>query len=215
MSRPGKFGYRFTETSSPNPVFVHWTVTGTLWAVGSHGGHAVEVGHTGLVVNSINLQHEPLIGIRPPARRGFYRFDLRILSKGRTIGSYSSYLKLVRPSARARLQVAHRRVRAGSRIYWRLGNLGAEQISFGGEPTLQRREQGSWRRVHRFDEGISLLMLLSLWPGEEGRCVAMHLPPHLAPGRYRLVEGVALFRWPRKKPINVKLKAPFWIVGSG
>jgi hypothetical protein len=65
-----------------------------MWAVDSHGGHPVEVGHTGVVVNSINVQHEVSIGLSPPHRRGFYRVDLRIIAKGKTIGTYSSYLRM-------------------------------------------------------------------------------------------------------------------------
>jgi hypothetical protein len=215
VNRPGKVGYRFSETSSPNPVFVHWTVTETLWAVDSHGGHAVEVGHTGAVVNSINLQHEVRIALAPPARTGFYRLDLRIIAKGKTIGTYSSYMKQVPESWKARLQVEHRVVPAGGRVVWRLGNLGTEPISFGGEPTVQRLEDGAWSHVHGVDEGISLLLLFSLWAGGESGCSSLHLPADLAPGRYRLVEGVELFHWPKRKPADVKLKEPFTVVAPG
>jgi hypothetical protein len=211
VNRPGRVGYRFTESSSPNPVFVNWTVTETVWAVDSHGEHPVEVGHTGIYVNSINVQHEPSIELSPPHREGFYRFDLRILARGRTIGTYSSYLKLVRPSSRARLRLEHHVVRAGGLIRWRLGNLGSEQISFGGEPTVQRWEKGAWTHVHGIDEGISLLMLFFLPPGAEGECGSLRLPADLAPGRYRLVEPVSLFHWPRKNPVGVELKAPFTV----
>lgn len=42
----------------------------------------------------------------------------------------------------------------------------------------------------------------------------MHLLVDFAPGRYQLVAGVELIRWAKKKPIEVKLKALFWIAGS-
>jgi hypothetical protein len=215
VNRPGKFGYRFVELGSTNPVFVNWTVTETMWAVDSHGGHAVEVGHTGVVVNSINVQHEVSIGLSPPHREGFYRVDLRIIARGKVIGTYSSYLKMVRQSARARLQLEHRVVPAGGRVRWRIGDLGTEPIYFGGEPAVQRMESGLWTRAHGVAEGESLLLLFGLFPGGEGQCGSYHLPADLAPGRYRLVEEVELFRWPRKKPIHVKLKAPFTVLAPG
>jgi hypothetical protein len=215
VDRPGKFGYRFVETSSPKPVFVHWTFTETMWAVDANGRHAVEVGYTGQVVNSINVQHEVSIELPPPHRDGFYRFDLRIIAKGKTIGTYSSYMKMVWPSWRARLQLEHRAVPAGGRVRWRLGNLGTEQIAFGSEPTVQRMEDGSWSRVHGVDEGLSLLMEFYLWPGGENGCSSLHLPADLTPGRYRLVEGVELFHWPKNKPNDVTLKAPFTVLASG
>jgi hypothetical protein len=214
VDRPGKFGYRFTETSSPNPVFVHWTVTETMWAVDANGGHAVDLGHTGIEVNSINVQHEVSIGLSPPHRRGFYRFDLRIIDKGRTIGTYSSYIKMARPSARAWFRLEHHTIAAGGRVRWRVGNLGTEAISFGGEPVVQRSEGGSWSRAHGIAEGVSLLLLFYLFPEGESKCGTYHLPADLAPGHYRLVEPVELFRWPGKKPIRVRLKAPFTLVAA-
>lgn len=214
VTRPGKVGFHFFETGSPDPVFVHWTVTETLWAVDAHGEHAVEVGHAGLVVDPINLQHEPgpTIGIAPPARLGFYRYDLRIIQRGETIGTYSAYLKLVRPSSRARLLLGHRIVPAGGRIPWRLENLGSEQVDYGEEFKVERKQGGAWTHVRGFGEGVWSLVTLILEPGATGGCETQRLPWSLPPGRYRIVQEAELFRWPKVKPDDVMLKAPFTVV---
>jgi hypothetical protein len=211
-TRSAPFGFRFAKNSPADPKFADLTVTGTLWELDAHGGHAVEVGHTGMVVTPTNLENQPLVALTPPSRRGFYRFDLRIIAKGKTIGTYSSYMKQVPPSSRARLLISPRVAHPGGRIRWRLENLGTEQIDYGEEFVVQRKQDGTWTHVRGFGEGLWSLVTAILEPGAAGGCEGQHLPPTLAPGRYRVVQEAELFHWPANKPTTVTLTAPFTVV---
>jgi hypothetical protein len=211
-TRSAPFGFRFGKSSAANPRFGHWTVTGTLWELDARGGSAREVGHTGMVVTPTNLQNQPLVALTPPRRHGFYRFDLRIIAHDKTIGSYSTYMKHVAPSSRARLRLDQQIVQPGEGIRWRIENLGTEQIDYGEEFDVQRKQERKWTHVKGFGEGLWGLVTLILEPGVAGECEGQHLPSTLAPGRYRIVQEAELFHWPRNKPTDVTLTAPFTVV---
>lgn len=192
MSKPEKFGYGFSEDDYRGPVRVDWTVTAQLWAVGREGRAVEEVGHTGRYLKTIDAAYQPHIDLRPPDRRGFYRFDLRIQSEGTTIGSYSAYFKLVRPSWRPRLKLNRTVARPGQRVLSRLENLGSELIEYGEEFSVQRREGGRWRSaMDLLGRGGWLLWAGGLSAGGIGQCSALRLPADTAPGRYRIVKDIS------------------------
>jgi hypothetical protein len=209
MTRPGKVGYWFGETSSVNPVLVHWTVVETLWAVDEHGESAREVGHTGLVVGPVNLQHEPSIDLAPPDRLGFYRVNLRIIERGKLVGSYTSFIKLVPPSWRVRMSQDRSVVRAGQSIRWRIENLGTEEADYGADFRLQTRRKGTWKPVPGMVEGPWPAYLAILEPGGTSECFGQRLPRGLAPGKYRILQEVEP---PERRRPAVWLTAPFTLL---
>jgi hypothetical protein len=210
LTEPHRVGFLFSELGSTNPVLVHWTVTEELWKLDRHGGSAVEVGHTGAFITPIDLEHDPFVGMKTPDRLGFYRLDLRIIERGKTIGTYSSYLKLLPPTSRARLRPNHRVVRPGEQILGCLENLGTEQVDLGFEFDLQRREDGSWDHVPGLAEGPWAFPLILLFPGEREVTSGLRLPPGLEPGEYRLAQRVEESRR-HKKAIDRTLTAPFTV----
>jgi hypothetical protein len=119
-------------------------VTATLWALGPDGKPTHEVAHTRHFLEAIDAADQPHIGLTPPDQLGFYHFDLRIQSRGRTLGSHSSYFMLVRPSWRPTLHLARRFVHAGQTIQGRVENLGTERVSHGEEQFVQRRTAAGW-----------------------------------------------------------------------
>ena len=214
MSKPGSFGYGFFEENYGGPVPVDWTVTAQFWAVDADGDALDEVGHTGLFLKTIDAEHQRHIGLKPPDRRGFYRFDLRIESEGKTIGSYSSYFKLVPPSWRPRLKLDRTTARPGQLIVSRLENLGSELISYGEEFFVQRRIKGRWSSARDvFGEGIWALWLGILDGGAIGRCSALHLPADTKPGRYRIVKNVGRLSGGQRDKAHFVV-APFRVVPS-
>jgi hypothetical protein len=212
MSRPEEFGYGFSEENHGGPVEVDWTVTAQLWAVDSEGATLEEVGHTGLYLETIDAAHQPHIGLRPPDRRGFYRFDLNFESGGMTIGSYSTYFKLVRPTWRPRLKLDRTIARPGQRVLSRLENLGSDPIEYGEEFSVQRREGGRWNSARELlGEGAWLLWAGGLSAGGIGRCNALRLPADTAAGRYRIVKDITRPNGGRRGKVFYVV-APFRVV---
>jgi hypothetical protein len=189
MDKPEEFGYGFSEDDYAGPVKVEWLVTATLRALGRGREPTDEVAHSRHFFRDIDAAHQPHIGLTPPDRRGFYRFDLRIQSGGRTLGSYSSYFKLVRPSWRPRLRLDRRSVHAGQTIRGRVENLGTERVSLGEEQFVQRRAAAGWVGAG-WSEGANGLVEIQLGPGAPGGCFALSVPQDTPPGRYRVVKPV-------------------------
>jgi hypothetical protein len=213
MSKPEEFGYGFSEDDYAGPVPVDWTVTAQLWAVDSDGSAIEEVGHTGRFLKAIDAVHQAYIGLTPPDRRGFYRFDIRFTSHGREIRSYSSYLALVKPEWRARLKLNRTIAHPGERILSRVESLGSETVGYGEPFSVQREEKGSWVPTLGLVKGGWFDWAGFLEPGGIGRCNALDLPADVAPGRYRIVKEVNRPKGPRTAAL-VTLTAPFTVVSS-
>jgi hypothetical protein len=213
MSKPEEFGYGFSERDYAGPVPVDWTVTAQLWAVDGEGGTIEEVGHAGRFLKAIDAARQPYISLTPPNRRGFYRFDIRFSSHGREIGSYSSYLELVRPEWRARLKLNRTIAHPGERILSRVESLGSETVGYGEPFSVQREEKGSWAPTRGLVKGGWFDWAGFLEPGGIGQCNELDLPADIAPGRYRIVKDVNRPRGPRKT-IPVVLTAPFQVISS-
>jgi hypothetical protein len=213
MPKPEEFGYGFSEDDDAGPVPVDWTVTAQLWAVDGEGGTIEEVGHKGRLLKAIDAAHQPYIGLTPPDRRGFYRFDIRFSSHGREIGSYSSYLALVKPEWRARLKLNRTISHPGERILSRVESLGSETVGYGEPFRVQREEKGSWVPTRGLVKGGWFEWAGFLEPGGIGQCNALDLPADIAPGRYRIVKDVNRPRGLRTT-MPVTLTAPFRVVSS-
>lgn len=215
MSKPEEFGYGFSEENYGGPVRVDWTVTAQLWSVDAEGNAIEEVGHTGIYLKKIDAEHQPFIGLRPPARRGFYRFDLQFESRGTTIGSYATYFKLVPPSWRPRLKLDRTTARPGQRILGRLENLGSEEVTYGAEFFVQRWQGEYWKSASKLlgGEVIWPLRLDLLDAGGTGGCSALRLPAATKPGRYRIIKDVTRPSRGRGGKVYF-VAAPFRVPGS-
>jgi len=213
MTKPEEFGYGFFKENRGGPVPVNWTVTAQLWSIDAEGEATEEVGHTGIYLKTIDAEHQPFIGLKPPHRQGFYRFDLQFESRGTTIGSYSSYFKLVPPSWRPRLKLNRTTARPGQQILSRLENLGSDVITYGEEFFVQRRVDGRWSSARDLlGEGVWALWLGILEAGGYGRCSALRLPDDTKPGQYRIVKDIS--RANGDRPSNVDfVAAPFKVLG--
>lgn len=212
MPRPQEFGYGFSEDNYDGPVRVDWTVTAQLWSVDAQGSTIEEVGHSRRLLKVIDAAHQQHIGLTPPNRRGFYRFDLQFEFNGEIIGSYSAYLKLVPPSWRARLALSRTVAHPGQMVLSRVENLGSEQVNFGEAFSVQRLEHGSWTKATGLGPEGWLMWLGILGPGGIGQCSALRLPKDVAPGRYRIVKEVGRGAWPKGK--GTILRAPFEVIAS-
>jgi hypothetical protein len=211
VTEPMPWGYELWNDQG-HSVRVNWTVTARLWSLDSGGRQIEEIGHTGIYARTISGEHSPHIALAPPpGRRGFYRFDLRFESKGKLVGSYSSYFRVVPPRWRARFALSRTVARAGQQVLGRIENLGTEAVEYGEYFGIERERSGVWSPVPRFSGGNWLAWGGILEPGADSLCDRIRVPADLAPGRYRFVKPVsrpgADERWKGVTPT-----APFRVV---
>lgn len=200
MPRPQEFGYGFSEHNYGGTVLVDWTVTAQLWAVTSDGERLNEVDNGQLFIGRLNAAHQPGLYLTPPTRRGFYRFDIQFANRsGDLLGSYSAYLRVVRPFWKARLGLSGRTFHPGALVLSRVENFGTETVMYGEDFSVQRFENDSWAHVPDLARGPWFMWLGAAGPGASGRCSALRLPNDVAPGQYRIVKEVGRPPWPNGK----------------
>lgn len=191
LTERGSFGLGFSEENYEGTVRLDWTVTAQMWTVDRRGTPLREVDSSSLSIGRLDALNQPHLTLETLGRRGFYRFDVQFADRdGETLGSYSTYLKVVRPYWKARLGLDRRTYRPGQLVISRPENLGTDWMSFGEDFAVQRWEAGEWIGVPGLSPEAWLLWLGYAGPGSPGRCSALSLPRDVAPGRYRIVKHV-------------------------
>jgi hypothetical protein len=172
---------------------VDWTIRAELWTVDSHGTAFQNVDSQELFIGRLDAAHQPHIEVDPPkARRGFYRFDMRIeTAAGETLGKFSAFFKVVRPHWNVQLGLARDALRPGQRVFSRLENLGSLTAFYGESFSVERFDGVSWEPQSNLpDRNVWLMWGGILGPGTTGLCNSLRLPEDLAAGRYRVVKAV-------------------------
>jgi hypothetical protein len=215
-SRPESFGYGFGEDRFPGSVWLDWTVTAELWTVDRQGHEIQEVDRGEVRIGRLTGANHPRIYLDPPKnRRGFYRFDIQFTNRrGREVGLYGSYFKVVRPFWNVKLGLSRQTAHPGRRILSRVENFGTERLTYGEYFSVERLRGGRWRPEPGLVPNFWLAWAGELQAGGSGRCSVLTLPASAPRGRYRLVKDVGSitgFRPRSAKPH--RLIAPFTVVG--
>jgi hypothetical protein len=220
-TEPVPFGYGFLRqynyTNAAVPL--NWTVTARLWTIDGQGRKFREVDQARLFIGRLNADDRPVIEVEPPkSRRGFYRFDMQIRNQAdKTLGSFSTYLKVVRPSFRPLLRLDQERIQPGQELLIRLENHGGSAIFFENLFSVQRFENGRWTRVLRVPRVVP--KRIRIWPPRlrllgpgASRCDSLSLPINSPAGLYRISKSVRTEPFPEGEVFP--LTAPFEVVGS-
>lgn len=190
----GSYKYSFyDEGLASDPLTLNWLVTARLVAVKRSGAEQAIGDEVRLAVESVDDAYQPTLAMQVPQKVGFYRVDLRFANdQGKELGSYSEYLRVMRPIVRLRLGIDGRRFKPRQHVRTRVENLGTIVVS--DSMYLQLEKQipgGGWRRLPSADTGGFRGPRLLL-AGEAGDCVGMRLPAELSPGRYRILRPVGI-----------------------
>lgn len=188
----GNYNYSFyDEGLASDPLTLNWLVTARMVAVNLRGGEKMIGDEVRLAVQSVNDAYQPTLTMQIPRRVGFYRVDLRFADdQGNELGSYSEYLRVMRPTVRLRLGIDGRTFQPRQRAHTRVENLGTVSVSDSMYMQLEKQiPGGGWRRLPSADAGGFRGPRLLL-AGEAGDCVGMRIPAGLSPGRYRILRPV-------------------------
>jgi hypothetical protein len=190
----GGFGYRFFDETYGirEHVNLDWDVRTTLWRIDRRGDVLRRVDGEDQYFGVVTDIGEISFWLDTPPAPALYRYDIefRDHTSGALLGSYSEYLRVVRPTFHAGIAVNRDRVRPGETVFARVENRGTSWIEFGLSYEVQRREGDRWVEQ---DLGVDgwLLPAIFMPSGQTGWCMPYRMPADAAPGRYRFVKGLS------------------------
>jgi hypothetical protein len=190
----GGFGYRFFDETYGirKKVALDWDVETTLSRIDRRGEVLREVASEDQYFGVVREIGDMSFWLDTPPGPALYRYDIefRDHGTGMVLGSYSEYLRVVKPTFNAGIAVDRDRARPGQRVLARIENRGTSWVSFGLEYAVQRREGGRWMAQ---DLGVDgwLLPLITMGGGFSGWCMPYRVPADASPGQYRFVKELS------------------------
>lgn len=190
----GGFGYRFfDETYGRRPeVRLDWSVKTAISRIDRNGSVLRQVTSEEQDFGLVSEIDEELdFWLDVPAGPALYRYDIEFRDRDsrELLGSYSEYLRVVKPTFRADIAVDRRHVSPGQKVFARVENRGTSWIEFGLYYEVQRFEGGRWVEQ---DLGVGAWPLPSILmgSGQSGWCMRYRVPADASPGWYRFVKGL-------------------------
>lgn len=189
----GGFGYRFFDDTYGirKQVNLDWDVKTTLSRIDSGGEVLRQIDGEEQYFGVVRDIGEMSFWLDTPPAPALYRYDIefRNHASGALLGSYSEYLRVVKPTFHAGIAVNRDRVRPGQSVFARVENRGTSWINFGLEYEVQRQEGDGWVEQDLGVDGWLLPMIL-MPGGQSGWCMPYRVSADAAPGRYRFVKGL-------------------------
>lgn len=183
----GRFGYMLSDRPRSRSQQLGWAVTASLFSLS-------ERGHSRGLLKRVNTRfrttgEEPNISLVLPAEAGFFRFDISFKRRGKVLGTFSEYLRVLDPILEVRISTMRRAYRPGETLLARVENVGTESVGYGAGYSIERLTDVGWSRV-----GPSR----TVWPryatglgaGEAGECMSYAIPNDLPIGRYRFSKAI-------------------------
>jgi hypothetical protein len=125
-------------------------------------------------------------------RQGFYRLDIEIKGPNDQRSRFSEYVRVLKPTFGAKLQLSSSRIAPTAAIYGRLVNTGTAPLQYGtgSDTSVQRRTSNGWVRAQMIKPEPMLPLLLEFLPGKAGSCLEIRLPSDAVAGTYRIQQPV-------------------------
>ncbi len=191
----GGFGYGFFDDTYGvrEEVHLYWDVTTTLSRITRNGSVIRTIDSENQYLGVVKKIGDRSFWLDVPPGPAFYRFDIEFRDhrSGEMLGSYSEYLRVVKPRFRARLTVNRTSFRPGESAYARIENPGTIWAEFGVPYAVQRLDGADWTRAPGAPQGPWIMPLLFMGSGGTGSCMRYQIPTDAEVGRYRFVKGIA------------------------
>jgi Bacterial Ig-like domain len=188
------FGYNFSSNLTVRrPTRLGWLVVTRL----------VRVNRAGRAIKTFGAQKHKLgrvpdinaVGVFTPVPKqpAFYRYDIEFWQDGVRLGSYSEYLRVVKPVTAVQLRASADSYSPGSTAWFRLENLGSTPIIFGLLYSIERFTGTNWVRDPSSRESAPAVAI-EISGGLAYKCNEVHLSSNLMPGLYRFSQKVKAIR---------------------
>jgi hypothetical protein len=204
------YGYTFAAKNEPYRVLnLGWRLQATAVAIDREGHARRELGTRGWHVTKIKELSKLQVAF-PATQPGFVRVDVRISTlRGRTLGAYRDYFRILKPSSDVRLAVEDASIHPGERAVGLVENRGASNLSsVSGFLEVEHFTGGAWMTVPQRIGPQSIVPYdFFLAPGENARCYGYDVPADSEPGRYRFSASAFVGNLNRK----VMVTGPFFV----
>ncbi|HEU5106320.1 MAG TPA: immunoglobulin-like domain-containing protein [Solirubrobacterales bacterium] len=146
-----------------------------------------------------------------PEDPAFYRATILLTgASGQKLGKFSSYTRVVEPTAAARLVLNASTYQPESTVFMRVDNPGDLTVVYGVNYRVEKLEGDTWVTAPESPRGPTILIAYASLPGSSGRCMQFQAPGTMASGTYRIAKEVRFtfpFPPPLTKPIAPAPKA--------
>lgn len=173
-------------------VRLEWEVTTTLARVDWRGRELSVLARGHRRIGSVDSRLGVIGQFEIDGHPDVYRFTLEIARRsGEKLAEFSRYLRVVRPTRKARLALDAASYKPGETVFGRIENFGTAAVHFGAPFVIERLEGTGWVRAPESPRGPWIRPLYGVGPGEASpHCSGFWIPPTMPAGRYRMSKGV-------------------------
>ena len=187
-------GFALYDEAINWPRRLNWVIKATLVKVNTNGKVLKFVERKTERIGTSKLEDEAITGQRfdVSGNPAYYRVNLDFENfRGRKLGSYSEYFRVMKPRYRAVMTLSDEEVRPGQTIRARIENLGTELILAEVNVAIERHDGTQWTRVATvYRGGKALDASAYVFGGETGPCFTFGAPVDLGSGQFRVTETI-------------------------
>lgn len=170
-----------------------WQVEAQLLRIGSDGAARKLIQRRERFLGVPRSLRELDFSFRLRSKPGLYKYEIRFLREdGRALGSYSRYLRIVKPRLGGDLRLSANSTTPGSSLQFQIANLGTVPFAASMTPTVERWDVTGWTNAG-FPQGRTTLegrpaihKALRLEAGVATGCFEVAIPTSAATGLYRI-----------------------------
>jgi hypothetical protein len=199
LTAGGKFGYLFSSLPWSGGSRLNWTIRLTASTVTKQGQFRNRLGETAMHIGSIQGHTTRSVVLSIPPKKGFYRLALSIRSsKGQLLDAFAEFIRVIEPSAIARLGTSSRTVVPGEQVLGRIENFGSTMLRTRQPYSVEYFDGVEWERVgppQTVWRGPGMDAIV--YAGKAAACMSFRVPADAAPGRYRFVKNIRVGQFGR------------------
>lgn len=187
----GDAGYSL-ESYTRNLYKLRWLVELEATRINSSGVPLKQIASKSVDLSRARSYYEhPLsLTVHLPSRTAYYRLDLFFRDlRGRALGHYAQYVRVLPRRMRARLSIGATSVSPGDVIGFRVENIGTASLTYGARFSIERRTGSVWTQAPGLPKWWPAYAAF-LSPGAVGICHDFLLPEDWEAGSYRLSKDV-------------------------
>lgn len=201
----------YDEDLSRELLSLNWTISAQVRSLTGSGVVRDTTDETMIEIGSFNDARQPLLELQIPEAAGFYRIDMQFATKaGELLGSYSEYLRVVRPTIYVRLGMSRRHFRHNQMVAFRMENVGTARVGYGGDYWVARATPTGWKGIDQLNHRSMLNYYSYVDAGQAGRCNVFRIPADLPQGLYRVSKSAGVTK-DGKNFKGLRPSAEFWV----
>jgi Big-like domain-containing protein len=183
----GRFGYMLSSRPRSKSQQLGWAVTASLFTLNERGRSRGRVKKIRTRFKSTG--EEPSLSLVVPPKAGFFRFDISFKRRGKVLGMFSEYLRVLDPVLEVRISTMRSTYRPGETLLARVENVGTEAVGYGAGFAIERLTGAGWIRVGP-NRTVWPKYATGLGAGEAGECMKYAIPNDFPIGRYRFSKAI-------------------------